>query len=249
MLGVLALAAGLVACTTSTPTTGSAGAPPSTEKRGPTGTVPSSLDAFYGQTLSWGPCRDYATTQQDQQLYNNAKLDCARVKVPLDYGKPQGKTITIGVLRAKATDPSHRIGSLLMNPGGPGGSGMEAAASLLGNYDKTDLAKRFDLIGFDPRGIGASDPHITCLTDAEHDQLRTEDLDVDTSPSGVAKEEAQQRQFAKQCAHRTPDGTTMLENVGSRDVAKDMDVLRSVLGDKKLSYIGFSYGTRIGSTY
>jgi pimeloyl-ACP methyl ester carboxylesterase len=219
------------------------------ERHGPVGPVPAGLATFYAQPLSWGGCSSFATSQSAQSSFTDQKLACARLTVPLSYGAPQGKTLTIGVMRVRATDQANRIGSLLVNPGGPGGSGMELVAGLLKTWSGTDLAKRFDLVGFDPRGIGASEPSVRCLTGPQQDAVRAEDLDDETSPAGVAAYTQQQKQYAAACARNTGDGTEMLANLGTRDVAKDMDVLRSALGDPKLNYLGYSYGTFLGTTY
>jgi pimeloyl-ACP methyl ester carboxylesterase len=219
------------------------------ETRGPVGPVPAGLDKFYAQPLAWSDCAPYATSQDAKSLFSGEGLECARLTVPLDYANPQGASITIGVLRHKASDAASRIGALVTNPGGPGASGMVAAASLSSQVSNTDLGRRFDLVGFDPRGVGASQPEVNCLTDAERDTERSEDLDVDGSPAGVAKQEAEAKDFAVKCAQRTDHGTAMLANIGTRDVARDMDVLRSALGEQKLTYLGYSYGTRIGYTY
>jgi pimeloyl-ACP methyl ester carboxylesterase len=147
----------------------------------------------------------------------------------------------------RATDPAARIGSLLTNPGGPGSAGLDKLATIFApNLEKTDVGKRFDLVGFDPRGVGASKPTIDCLTDAERDQLRLEYVG-DSSPAGVAKSEANSQGIVAKCVQRT--GVDVLANVGTRDVVKDMDILRAVLGDSQLSYLGYSYGTQIGYTY
>jgi pimeloyl-ACP methyl ester carboxylesterase len=148
-----------------------------------------------------------------------------------------------------AGDPGRRIGSLVINPGGPGVSGLSSAVRLAGQAKNSELGKRFDFVGFDPRGVSSSEPAIRCLTDQERDAERAEDDELDSSPAGVAKVEAEQRDYANKCVQRTGDGADMLANMGSRDVAKDMDVLRSALGDEKLSYVGYSYGTRLGTTY
>jgi pimeloyl-ACP methyl ester carboxylesterase len=245
-LGLLVLAAaGLLAgCTSAT-----SGAPTGVrvETRGPAGPVPAGLERFYGQPLGWGDCGPYeAPSGATPGTYTDKHLECARLTVPLDYANPTGRTITLGVIRRPAGQPDRRIGSLLVNPGGPGASGMQAAAELVDKIDGNALGQRFDLVGFDPRGIGASDPDVRCLTDAEHDADRLVD-ETDASPAGVARTEADHRDYAQKCAQRT--GDDVLSHVGSRDVAKDMDVLRSALGDPKLTYLGYSYGTRIGSTY
>ena len=150
------------------------------------------------------------------------------------------------MLRLKAT--GDKIGSLVINPGGPGASGTSAVPSLFGTGEGADgpLPKRFDVIGLDPRGVGASTPTIDCLTDGEWEVERG-DLDVDPSPAGVAQTEEENRQYAQRCTDRV--GADVLANVGTRDAARDLDVLRAALGDEKLTYLGFSYGTRLGSTY
>lgn len=222
--------------------------PPVAESRGPAGPVPAGLDGYYGQTLRWGSCESYATSPTAKQSYADPKLRCARLEVPLDYANPGGKKVSLGLIRRKAT--GDRIGSLVTNPGGPGVSGMEAVASTMASQvGSGKLGDRFDLIGFDPRGIGASKPSIECLTDKEQDRQRASNADLDSSPAGVAKDEAQQRDYANKCAERTDGGKAMLAHMGTRDVVKDMDVLRSALGDKQLNYAGFSYGTRIGASY
>jgi pimeloyl-ACP methyl ester carboxylesterase len=241
------LLASLAACTASGPS--GAPAQSTTESRGPVGPVPAGLDRFYAQPLTWGDCAPYATSQDAGSLFRTDGLQCARLTVPLDYTRPQGDTITIGVLRHRASNPGSRIGALVLNPGGPGASGMVAAASLASSVSNSTLGQRFDLVGFDPRGVGASQPEIHCLSDTERDTQREEDLDVDGSPAGVGKQEAEAKDFAVKCVQRTDHGDTMLANVGTRDVAKDLDVLRSALGEQKLTYLGYSYGTRIGYTY
>jgi pimeloyl-ACP methyl ester carboxylesterase len=207
------------------------------------------LDKFYDQKLTWADCAPYATGKQSQDAFRAPDVECARLTVPLDYTRPQGDTITVGVLRHKALDPANRIGSLVMNPGGPGGSGMEAAARLVPVTANNAIGLRFDLVGFDPRGVGASQPQVHCLTDAERDQDRANHPGDGTSPASTTVWAAEARDFASKCVQRTQHGTDMLANVGTRDVVKDVDVLRAALGDAKLSYLGYSYGTQIGYSY
>lgn len=248
-VAVLGLIFALVAGCTGGGGMASAIASSDVEHAGPAGVVPRGLSSFYGQPLSWGSCKSYAPTPDDDTLYSNSALQCARMNVPLDYSKPDGTKISIALLRIKASDSAHRVGAVVMNPGGPGASGMEAAAGSYKEWKASSLSARFDLIGFDPRGIGASEPAVHCLTNSESDSLRASDLDDDTSPEGVAKFEAEQKQYASDCAQRTQYGDEMLANIGTRDVVKDMDVLRSVLGETKLTYLGYSYGTYIGTIY
>ncbi|MDQ3886183.1 MAG: alpha/beta hydrolase, partial [Actinomycetota bacterium] len=210
------------------------------------GPIPDGLDRFYTQDVRWGRCAEYATTEFDVESFAAPGLQCAWVEVPLDYADPEGATARLGLLRRPAEAPAARIGSLLLNPGGPGASGMSAAAALAGMLTNTELGRRFDLVGFDPRGIGASEPAIECRSTEEQDAERL-DLDLDTSPAGVAQTEAEERDYAQLCAERV--GEAVLERVGTREVARDLDVLRAVLGDRKLSYLGYSYGTRIGTEY
>src|SRR5699024_9831767 len=220
------------------------------EREGPAGTVPDGLADYYEQSLDWEECQPYATSATSRQAFGTEGVECARLTVPLDYDEPQGETISLGLLRDGASgSASDRVGSLLVNPGGPGASGMVAAASLGRQSSDTELAERFDLVGFDPRGVGASEPAVHCLTDAERDAERADDVETDGSSEGVAEQEADAREFAEKCVERTEYGEDMLANLGSRDVVRDMDVLRAVLGDEKLSYLGYSYGTKLGYTY
>ncbi|MGH3799928.1 MAG: alpha/beta fold hydrolase, partial [Pseudonocardiaceae bacterium] len=213
---------------------------------GPAGRVPPGLERFYGQNPTWSGCQEFATTDRTQDLFADLALQCTRVEVPLDYANPQGPTARLGLLRRPADNQQERLGSLLVNPGGPGASGMGAVASLANAVNGTDLGRRFDLVGFDPRGIGASEPKIVCRNTQEQDAERL-DLDLDTSPAGIAQTESENQAYAALCAERLGKG--LLANAGTRDVARDMDVLRSVLGDEKLNYLGYSYGTRIGTAY
>lgn len=225
------------ACTTSAAVTaGPAGAPP-----------PAGLERFYTQQLAWGSCEPFVSEDPDTQVYRDPELQCAWLEVPLDYAHPEGRTARLGVLRQPARDPSARIGSLVVNPGGPGASGMQAVATVIGPAASAGpIGQRFDIVGFDPRGIGASTPTIDCLTDAERDAERA-DLDVDPSPAGVEQTEAENRMFVQRCVERV--GVDVLANVGTRDVARDLDILRAALGDPQLNYLGYSYGTRIGAAY
>ncbi|WP_127783384.1 alpha/beta hydrolase [Rhodococcus sp. X156] len=210
----------------------------------PVGPVPEGLGEFYAQTLTWGDCEKFAVSPDSQQAYAADGLECARMTVPLDYAQPAGRQVTVGVLRKAASGA--RTGSLVVNPGGPGASGMGLAADLASAVAGTPVGEHFDLVGFDPRGVGASEPAVTCLTGPENDARRAL-VDVDTSPAGIARSEQVAKDYANTCADRV--GVDVLAHVGTREVVKDMDVLRSVLGEQKLTYLGYSYGTRIGTAY
>ncbi|MDV6014742.1 alpha/beta hydrolase [Haloechinothrix sp. LS1_15] len=222
---------------------------PVTEAHGPVGEVPEGLEDFYGQRITWEDCASYATSETAEMLFEQPRAQCARIDVPLDYENPGGETITVGVSRMPASDPDERIGSLVTNPGGPGVTGMDAAVQTARNLAGTEVGERFDVVGFDPRGVGASEPAIECLTDEERDELRAEDHEFDGSPEAVEQAEDNAREFVDNCVERTEHGEEMLAHVGTREVVRDIDVLRSVLGDERLTYLGYSYGTRIGYSY
>jgi pimeloyl-ACP methyl ester carboxylesterase len=210
------------------------------------GFVPPELATFYDQTPKWGPCASYATDDESRKEFNRVDISCARLYLPLDYAKPGGAVISLGLLKVNALNPAQRIGSLVMNPGGPGDSGMLEAVGLADQITDTDLAARFDLVGFDPRGVGASQPEVHCLTDAEQDQQRLE-VPLDDPNREADREQTENQRYATDCAKRT--GGAVLENVGTRDVAKDLDIMRAALGESQLTYLGFSYGTAIGTRY
>ncbi|WP_411156437.1 alpha/beta hydrolase [Nocardia cyriacigeorgica] len=198
---------------------------------------PDGLAEFYTQTPQWGSCTDF--TGPDQSL--PPATECTRITVPIDYAEPDGPTAQIALSRVKA-EGKNRIGSLLLNPGGPGMSGLSTVTVGGG----TAIAERFDRVGFDPRGVGASTPSVACLTPQEADAERAEPP-VANTPEGIAAEEADNREYADACVERT--GKEFLAHVGTREVVQDMDVIRAVLGDPKLSYLGYSYGTRLGTAY
>jgi pimeloyl-ACP methyl ester carboxylesterase len=169
-------------------------------------------------------------------------FQCATVQVPLDYAHPSSGTIGIAIIRKPATDPARRIGSVLTNPGGPGASGIEylrnAAAGM------ASLNTRFDLIGFDPRGIGLSAP-VRCLDARQEDEFNALDSVLDDPQEKQAGIDAD-KAFAAGCQLRSAQ---LLPFVDTVSVARDMDVIRAALGDQKLTYFGISYGTLIGQHY
>ncbi len=167
---------------------------------------------------------------------------CATLRVPLDYADPAGKKIGIARIKAPATGPGRRLGSLLFNFGGPGGSGVDVLAQAAGQY--AELGARYDLVAFDPRGVGRSAP-VTCVGDRRMDQIAARD----DSPDTPAEEKALidgRADYARRCAARSGD---LLPHVGTLNAARDMELIRAALGDEKLHYFGVSYGTWLGAAY
>lgn len=173
-------------------------------------------------------------------------FQCATVEVPTDYAHPAAGTTTIALIRLPASDPAQRIGSLFINPGGPGGSGVDfvrAAARFL--YSPAVLA-RFDVVGFDPRGVGGSD-ELRCFADAQEQAAFWGDQPA--FPYTGEQEQPYLRvatEYAQRCAQRNGD---RLDHLSTVDVARDLDRLRETVGDQRLTYIGYSYGSYLGQVY
>ncbi|BBX62011.1 hydrolase [Mycobacterium saskatchewanense] len=189
---------------------------------------------------SWGSCSQILTDTSD--LPTTAR--CTTVSVPVDYNNPGAAQAKLAVIRVPAT--GKRIGSLLINPGGPGASAVDMVAGMASGLENSDIRRDFDLVGFDPRGVGHSTPSLRCRTDAEFDAYRREPM-VDYSPAGVAHIEQLYRQLAQQCVNRM--GAAFLANVGTASVARDMDLVRQALGEDQINYLGYSYGTELGTAY
>lgn len=194
-----------------------------------------------GQPAQWGPCRPSGGGGNALPIPSGAQ--CGKIAVPVNYDNPDAGTATLALIRFPAT--GERIGSLIINPGGPGESGIEAATGIVEGMPAS-VRERFDLVGFDPRGVAASTPALWCNSDADNDRIRAEPQ-VDYSPAGVEKIENETKQFVQRCVDKM--GTEFLANVGTASVAKDLDMLRAAVGDDKLNYLGYSYGTRIGAAY
>jgi pimeloyl-ACP methyl ester carboxylesterase len=189
-----------------------------------TGSV--ALDGYYNQALKWTDCK--------------GGFDCSTLQVPRDYKHPAGESISLSIIRLKAKKP---VGSLLLNPGGPGGSGVDYARAATYVVSQKLIAN-YDIVGFDPRGVGRSTP-VHCLTDAQTDRI----IAADGSPDNQAEISllvALNKSFAIACQKNSP---TLFRFVNTASAARDLDILRSALGDKKLNWLGKSYGTFLGATY
>ncbi|MCM3687016.1 alpha/beta hydrolase [Kocuria rosea] len=216
--GALALAALLAA--------GPAAASTAVETAPP---VPAGLEEFYAQTLAWTPC--------------GAAAECALMRVPLDYDAPAGAEITLALKRVAGPAAAAPQEPLLVNFGGPGGSGTASVEPWAQGLDPAVLAA-YDVVGFDPRGVGASTA-VECVDDATMDAMRATPIDPDTA-AGLAALTTLAEQFAAGCRAGTG---ALLGEVDTLSAARDLDVLRAVLGDEDLDYLGYSYGTELGAVY
>ena len=211
----------------STPSSAPTLAPTPTPEPGSSEAPAPDLAAFYGQTLDW-------------QICPSGENECATLTVPVDYQHPDGDTIELAVLRAPATDREARIGSMVVDPGGPGASAVDYASSSWGDA----LSEHYDIVGMDPRGVGESVP-IDCLSDKDMDAYLAGDPDPDT-PAEEAEFQATNERFAAGCEANSGE---LAAHVSTIEAARDMDVLRSALGETELTYFGASYGTELGATY
>ncbi len=190
----------------------------------PPGPVPAGFERFYGQHLTWADC--------------GAGVDCAKAIAPLSWQDPAAGEITLALKRKPAS--GDRLGSLLVNPGGPGGSGTELV-------DWVPVGRKvraaYDVVGWDPRGVDTSTP-VRCLDDKRKNVALAEDFDDDAA--GLAALSAAADAWADACKDKTGE---LLGHVDTQSAARDMDMLRAVLGDRKLTFLGYSYGTKLGAAY
>lgn len=190
--------------------------------------------------LEWGTCPDDVTAAPG--------LECSTLKVPLDYGKPHGKTIEIAISRLRSTDPAHRRGVLFTNSGGPGGTGLAFPTTLVTGGQKSQplpqsVRDRYDIIGIDPRGVGHSTP-VTCNLPTSWSSnippyARTQ--------ANVTRQAERSKQIASACGSSST--STVLPYITTANTARDLDRVRAALGEKKVSYLGISYGTYLGAVY
>ncbi|MBH1934848.1 alpha/beta fold hydrolase [Streptomyces sp. AV19] len=204
--------------------------------------TPATAFAASGAPAAKSPLRPY--TQQHPKwgrcdADSPAALQCATLKVPLDYGNPGGKQIDIAVSRVKATSTKERRGVLLFNQGGPGGPGLHMPVMLEADIPGK-VKRQYDLVGFDPRGVGRSSPLNCGLTPDEQNFERPYKAET------FAEDVKWARTVADKCRAK---GGDKLRHLTTRNTARDMDVIRAVLGEKKLSYLGISYGTYLGAVY
>ena len=236
---VAALVLGTLGVTISALTSGSGSGSSDGWSPAPTGTPApgadeapeADLQPFYDQQVDWARCAP------------DADFECATVEVPLDYADPDAETIELALLRDPADDPAARIGSLLVNPGGPGAPGTAYAQQAASAF-RPQITRVYDIVGFDPRGTGSSAP-VDCVPDAELDRY----LALDPVPDDAREIDDlvfQTEAFNEGCVRRSGD---LAAHVSTAEAARDLDVLRAVLGEDELDYFGASYGTQLGATY
>src|SRR3954447_19056678 len=196
-------------------------------------------------SIRWTDCNDQLRPLIAGQpgADRNLSFECGRTEVPISYDEPQAATLPLFLIRVRIAGQTDKIGSLVVNPGGPGGTGADAAIGLALTMPE-DVLRRFDLVGFDPRGVGSSTP-IECIPAELKDRL------VAAEPRPTTDEQldaafALADEIGKDCADKYGDALGSFDTV---DTARDMDRIREALGEEKLTYLGYSYGTTLGSTY
>ncbi|MFB8775377.1 alpha/beta hydrolase [Streptomyces broussonetiae] len=193
--------------------------------------TPSALAPYYGQKLSWRNC-------------GVPGFECTTLRAPLDYDDPERGDVRLAVARAKATGPGKKLGSLLVNPGGPGGSAVGYLQSYAAVGYPAPVRAQYDMVAIDPRGVARSEP-VVCLDGADMDTYTQTDITPDDEREADALVDSYKK-FAEACGANAPQ---LLRHVSTKEAARDMDVLRAALGDERLTYVGASYGTFLGATY
>ncbi len=222
---VLSLA--LVSCAGGEPTSSSSDSPVPQKQPSASAEYQGALATYYEQEIHWESC--------------NNDVQCATIQVPLDYANPEDQNIDLALNR-RVSESATR--DLLINPGGPGISGMEMLTETAPYIFSDKVKREFNTVGFDPRGVGESSS-VQCETDDQKDQSRQENLRA-WVPEDREELVEQSKEYAKDCAKNTGD---LLGHVDTVSAAKDLDIIRAVLGNEKLDYLGFSYGTFLGATY
>ena len=224
---VLAVAAGCTATGSDEGSETPTASPPASSPGASATGAPEGFEDLDRQAVTWTDCDD--------------DYECATIKAPLSWQDAGAGTIELALKQHRAT--GDRQGALLINPGGPGGSGVDWVTYAWPTFGER-LRAAYDVVGFDPRGVGASTP-VTCCDDARKDASLAKDFDPDTD-EGLEAMAAEYAAWAAACAENTGE---LLGHVDTQSAARDMDLIRAVLGDDKLNFLGFSYGTQLGATY
>ena len=201
-------------------------------------------DTHSQNRIRWRVCNDDVTAE------TGVVYECARLRVPLDYDHPRGHQISLNLVRVPATDPERRLGAILVNPGGPGGSGVGFVLGFgpfLGLAYGPEVAERFDLVGFDPRGVAGSTP-IRCFRTVDEAFGSRPPVAFPLTPEEEALFQQADRELARNCASR-PSARRIARHMSTANAARDMDVIREGMGDEQLNFLGLSYGAFLGTTY
>ncbi len=193
--------------------------------------------------VAWAPCDPAELV--GVPLAELPQYSCATYAVPLDHDRPRRGAISIALMRRAANDQASRIGSLFLNPGGPGGSGYRMPKSGAGIFEP-EVLDRFDLIGFDPRGVARSTPLRCFTTDEEANEVSGRMLAMPVTAEEESSTLQAYRDYGEACENVAG---RLIEHMSTKDVARDLDLLRGAVGDERLTYVGFSYGTLLGATY
>ncbi|WP_328766534.1 alpha/beta hydrolase [Streptomyces sp. NBC_00286] len=234
--------AGLTACTAAGPeATGTSPEATVAEREASTGKSAASavpgLGRFYDQHLAWGKCAHDPDDTTGQDL-DKAGAECANLTVPLDYAVPQGRTIPVAMSRLQATDTRRRIGSILINNGGPGVPALASPPDVRAAMG--EVGARYDIIGFDPRFVGRSTP-LDCGW-----PIGNALFSAGLSRASFDRQVELQKSLADKCR---ATNASVLPHINTRNTARDMDVIRGALDERRISYLGYSYGTYLGTVY
>jgi pimeloyl-ACP methyl ester carboxylesterase len=211
------------------------------------GTAAAQTDAAAARPAAWGECAAdvLAGLPASVTPEERARLTCAVQEVPVDHSRPRGEKTGIAMMKRPANDPSRKIGSIFLNPGGPGGSGLLRGA-VSKNYFQPQVLDRFDIIGFDPRGVARSNPLRCFRTKEEADAVNEGWYSLPITKEEIASSIRQSKAYTDYCKI---NAGPLLNHMSTEAVARDLDIMREAVGDKQLNFVGFSYGTLIGSTY
>ncbi len=207
------------------------------------GTASAQTEAAAVRPAAWGPCA--ADVLAEIPAAERTKVSCAVQEVPVDHSRPRGDSTGVIMMKRPAGDPAKKIGSLFINPGGPGGAGLIYSA--YGSaFFTPEILEKFDLIGFDPRGVGRSAPLRCFRTQEEADAVNVGWFALPITKDEIASSLRQSKAYTDYCKI---NAGPLLNHMSTEAVARDLDVMREAVGDRQLTYVGFSYGTLLGATY
>ncbi|MFI6100043.1 alpha/beta hydrolase [Lentzea sp. NPDC051213] len=211
------------------------------------GTASAQTDAAAVRPAAWGQCAAdvLAGLPASVTPEEKARLSCAVQDVPVDHSRPRGDKTGIAMMKRPANDPAHKIGTIFLNPGGPGGSGLTRGATAK-NYFGQQVLDRFDVVGFDPRGVARSAPLRCFRTKEEADSVNAGIYSLPITKDEITSTIRNSKVYTDYCKI---NAGPLLNHMSTEAVVRDLDIMRESVGDKQLNFVGFSYGTLIGSTY